>query len=184
MSQGRGFVRMDEAPITTDLPHQRPENLNPKHNGPFLDDLRAEQENAYRTARENAENERQKRLKKIDREHKERVGTDPVSNASNDLHQAERDEAMREIRDEQNAETARIVEKQLAKMTDFAERAQEYLVDHITLGDHTKKSAQNPITKKAETRAHDMDVVADEVADAKTDARKSATPPRKNAKDS
>ncbi len=31
--------------------HQRPENLDPKTNGPFLDDIRAAQEESYREAR-------------------------------------------------------------------------------------------------------------------------------------
>ena len=31
--------------------HVRPENLDPRNNGPFLDDIRREQERAYRESR-------------------------------------------------------------------------------------------------------------------------------------
>lgn len=34
-----------------DHPHQRPADLDPKVNGPFLDDIRAEQANARREGR-------------------------------------------------------------------------------------------------------------------------------------
>lgn len=37
--------------LSHDATHARPKNLNPKTNGPFLDDIRAEQERAYREAR-------------------------------------------------------------------------------------------------------------------------------------
>lgn len=37
--------------IPTEKPHTRPDDLNPKVNGPFLDDIRREQERAYREAR-------------------------------------------------------------------------------------------------------------------------------------
>lgn len=40
-----------DVPITSDLPHARPEGLDPRKNGPFLDDIRAELERAYREAR-------------------------------------------------------------------------------------------------------------------------------------
>lgn len=37
--------------VTHENPHARPSDLNPKVNGPFLDDIRKEQERAYREAR-------------------------------------------------------------------------------------------------------------------------------------
>lgn len=37
--------------LTHENAHARPENLDPRHNGPFLDDIRAEQERAYRESR-------------------------------------------------------------------------------------------------------------------------------------
>lgn len=38
-------------PLTHDNAHKRPEKLDPRVNGPFLDDIREEQEKAYREAR-------------------------------------------------------------------------------------------------------------------------------------
>jgi hypothetical protein len=38
-------------PLKHDNAHARPEGLDPKVNGPFLDDVRADQERAYRDAR-------------------------------------------------------------------------------------------------------------------------------------
>lgn len=38
-------------PLTHDNAHGRPEGLDPRKNGPFLDDIRREQERAYREAR-------------------------------------------------------------------------------------------------------------------------------------
>lgn len=37
--------------ITHEDAHKRPDDLDPKVNGPFLDDIREEQERAYREAR-------------------------------------------------------------------------------------------------------------------------------------
>ena len=37
--------------VTHKEPHARPRNLDPKTNGPFLDDVRKEQERAYRESR-------------------------------------------------------------------------------------------------------------------------------------
>ena len=41
----------NQKPLTHEEPHVRPDDLNPKVNGPFLDDIREEQERAYREAR-------------------------------------------------------------------------------------------------------------------------------------
>ena len=41
-------------PLTHDNAHGRPDKLDPRVNGPFLDDIRREQERAYREMR-NAE---------------------------------------------------------------------------------------------------------------------------------
>lgn len=38
-------------PLTHENAHGRPEVLDPRVNGPFLDDIRAEQERAYRESR-------------------------------------------------------------------------------------------------------------------------------------
>lgn len=38
-------------PLTHDNAHGRPEKLDPRVNGPFLDDIRREQERAYREQR-------------------------------------------------------------------------------------------------------------------------------------
>lgn len=38
-------------PLTHDNAHGRPEKLDPRVNGPFLDDIRREQEKAYREQR-------------------------------------------------------------------------------------------------------------------------------------
>lgn len=37
--------------VTHENAHARPDDLNPKVNGPFLDDIRREQERAYRETR-------------------------------------------------------------------------------------------------------------------------------------
>jgi hypothetical protein len=42
-------------PLTHDNAHGRPEKLDPRVNGPFLDDIRREQERAYREQRMHAE---------------------------------------------------------------------------------------------------------------------------------
>lgn len=42
-------------PLTHDNAHGRPEKLDPRVNGPFLDDIRREQERAYREQRMAAE---------------------------------------------------------------------------------------------------------------------------------
>lgn len=42
-------------PLTHDNAHSRPEKLDPRVNGPFLDDIRREQEEAYRKSRMAAE---------------------------------------------------------------------------------------------------------------------------------
>ncbi len=42
-------------PLTHDNAHGRPEKLDPRVNGPFLDDIRREQERAYREQRMRAE---------------------------------------------------------------------------------------------------------------------------------
>lgn len=42
-------------PLTHDNAHGRPDKLDPRVNGPFLDDVRREQEKAYREARMAAE---------------------------------------------------------------------------------------------------------------------------------
>lgn len=42
-------------PLTHDNAHGRPDKLDPRVNGPFLDDVRREQERAYREARMAAE---------------------------------------------------------------------------------------------------------------------------------
>ena len=46
-----GFEKWDSTTLNHDQAHARQENLDPKVNGPFLDDVRAEQEEAYRTGR-------------------------------------------------------------------------------------------------------------------------------------
>lgn len=38
-------------PLTHENAHGRPDGLDPRHNGPFLDDVRADQERAYRESR-------------------------------------------------------------------------------------------------------------------------------------
>jgi hypothetical protein len=38
-------------PLTHDNAHGRPENLDPRNNGPFLDDVRREQLKAYQESR-------------------------------------------------------------------------------------------------------------------------------------
>lgn len=53
--------------LTHDKPHARPENLDPKKNGPFLDDVRAEQERAYREARVKASKEQIKKQKEAEK---------------------------------------------------------------------------------------------------------------------
>ncbi len=40
-----------ESPLTHENAHARPDTLDPRKNGPFLDDIRADQERAYRNAR-------------------------------------------------------------------------------------------------------------------------------------
>jgi hypothetical protein len=42
-------------PLTHDNAHSRPVDLDPRVNGPFLDDVRREQEQAYREQRMKAE---------------------------------------------------------------------------------------------------------------------------------
>lgn len=44
-----------ESPLTHENAHGRPDKLDPRVNGPFLDDVRREQEKAYREARMRAE---------------------------------------------------------------------------------------------------------------------------------
>lgn len=38
-------------PLTHENAHGRPDNLDPRVNGPFLDDVRADQERAYKESR-------------------------------------------------------------------------------------------------------------------------------------
>ena len=45
------FDANDPHDVSYDAAYVRPDNLDPKHNGPFLDDIRREQENAQREAR-------------------------------------------------------------------------------------------------------------------------------------
>lgn len=45
-------------PLSHDNAHGRPEKLDPRVNGPFLDDIRREQEKAYREQRMRAEESR------------------------------------------------------------------------------------------------------------------------------
>ncbi|HEY9658387.1 MAG TPA: hypothetical protein V6C65_08040 [Allocoleopsis sp.] len=40
-----------ESPLTHENAHARPDTLDPRKNGPFLDDIREEQARAYREAR-------------------------------------------------------------------------------------------------------------------------------------
>jgi hypothetical protein len=40
-----------EQSVTHDKAHERPADLDPKVNGPFLDDIREEQERSYRETR-------------------------------------------------------------------------------------------------------------------------------------
>lgn len=51
MEEDKGFDSFPVNHPTHDLAHERPENLDPKVNGPFLDDVRREQEEAYRAGR-------------------------------------------------------------------------------------------------------------------------------------
>lgn len=64
--------------ITHEAPHARPENLDPKKNGPFLDDIRREQEKAYREARVKASKEQIKREKEAAKNKKDKEPT-PVT---------------------------------------------------------------------------------------------------------
>lgn len=50
-------------PLTHDNAHSRPENLDPRVNGPFLDDIRREQEEAYRKSRMAAEQNKEEKPK-------------------------------------------------------------------------------------------------------------------------
>lgn len=48
-------------PLSHDNAHGRPEKLDPRVNGPFLDDIRREQEKAYREQRMAAEKSAEKK---------------------------------------------------------------------------------------------------------------------------
>jgi hypothetical protein len=50
-SESNKFDRFHTGAEAMPPAHQRPDNLDPKHNGPFLDDIRAAQEESYREAR-------------------------------------------------------------------------------------------------------------------------------------
>lgn len=54
--KGQKFDRFSDKKLTNVKPHERPANLDPKHNGPFLDDVRADQERAYREMRNRGSN--------------------------------------------------------------------------------------------------------------------------------
>lgn len=45
------FDQQQPQVVSYEKPHARPANLDPKHHGPYLDDIRADQERAYREAR-------------------------------------------------------------------------------------------------------------------------------------
>jgi hypothetical protein len=51
MGTSRKFDRLHQNGLQHDNTHQRPANLDPKHNGPFLDDIRADEARARHTAR-------------------------------------------------------------------------------------------------------------------------------------
>jgi hypothetical protein len=69
-----GFSPWDTTTINHDLAHARPENLDPKTNGPFLDDDRAEQEAAYRAGRAKFLKERDKKIKAAEKKAEEKKG--------------------------------------------------------------------------------------------------------------
>jgi hypothetical protein len=69
-----GFEQWDSTTINHDLAHARPENLDPKTNGPFLDDDRAEQEAAYRAGRAKHLKEVDKKIRAAEKKAEEKKG--------------------------------------------------------------------------------------------------------------
>jgi hypothetical protein len=55
-----------ESPLTHDKAHERPDTLDPRVNGPFLDDIRREQERAYREQRMRAEESKNEETAEIE----------------------------------------------------------------------------------------------------------------------
>lgn len=57
MAEEKKFDSFEPQVVEVPSVHERPENLDPKVNGPFLDEIRAAQEEHYREHRNAAEKE-------------------------------------------------------------------------------------------------------------------------------
>lgn len=61
-AKGKAMTKYNPAAVPTtpvaDSPHKRPANTDPRVDGPYLDDVHAEQENAYREFRNMSESKR------------------------------------------------------------------------------------------------------------------------------
>lgn len=165
------FQTWDEAPITHIEAHARPENLDPKVNGPFLDDLRDEQEAAYRTAR----------MSRMSREYEAaRAAAETVTDDAGQT-RAETLGEFEDKRDELNIGMAALADKKVDKNESFRQQAMEQLSDKVTLGDHTPVATQLKTTKDARkwAEAKDGDALPLTNQNEKGEATESSTLPRK-----
>lgn len=84
--------------LTNENAHARPDDLDPKKNGPFLDDVRADQERAYRESRMKASKE-QIKAKKAAEAAKAKKKAEPAKPVAAEVLNDIREENQREFRE-------------------------------------------------------------------------------------